>query len=196
MNSVTCFTKSIDSTRAAAAFADLSPDLHHCLHVRPSRYQHLVSTDPFQAGVELHELLPCLGTHQAFSPKDKGYFPYLAALRGYLHRLGVNSLVPEQRLASVAPVGHGRCDLLVHGGFASKGVVEIKVVHDLPARPDGLNLTQTGLYARLVAGWGDYDRVWAAVAYVDLRRHVIKVMSSRNASRLIFRAMDLWQEAA
>jgi len=199
MNSVTCFTKSLNPSRAATAFADVSPDSIRTLHVRPSRYQHLIDPNPLQAGIDLHAVLSLLGNRDPLSPKDKGYFPYLATLRGHLQHLGVESLVPEQPLAPVAPIGYSQCDLLVRGGrgLAPKGVVEIKVVQDDPEPRRGVHFCQTGLYARMAAGlWGDFDNVWAALVYMDLGRHTIDVLRFCTARQLIFRAMDLWQEAA
>jgi hypothetical protein len=196
MPCITKFTKNLDFRRADSAFRALKPDSILTLDVRPSRFQNRINPNPYQAGQELHGLLPCLGNDQPLSERDKGYFPYLATLRGHLRRIGVTSLVPEQPLTAVAPIGHGKCDLLVRGGLARKGVVEIKVLHECPDAPRGIHLAQTGLYARLIAGWSDFEDVWAALAYMDLQRHTIDVMCFKNARQLIFRAVDLWEQAA
>ena len=196
MNSVTHFTKALSRSVADKAFADVWPDFTHTVRVPPSRYLKLIAPDPFEAGKSLHDRLPLLGNNDSLSDSDRAYFPFLGSLRDYLRSVGVRSMTPEQPLASVASIGFSKCDLKVYGGLAPKGVIEVKVGRDCPQPSRGAHLAQLGLYARMIAGWGEYDQVWAALAYVDLHRQTIDVRCFSSTRKLIFRALELWEEAA
>jgi hypothetical protein len=196
MNSVTHFTKALSPFVADRAFADVWPDFTHTIRVPPSRYLDLIAFDPFEAGKSLHDRLPLLGNNDPLSDSDRAYFPFLGSLRDYLRTVGVKEITPEQPLAAVGPIGFSKCDLKVFGGLAPKGVIEVKTGRERPQPSRGTHLAQLGLYARMIAGWGDYDQVWAALAYVDLHRQTIDFRCFSTARKLIFRAMDLWEEAA
>jgi hypothetical protein len=199
MPPVTDITKSLHSSQIDKAFVGLRFDSHCALNVRPSKHQDLVSDDRLTAGIDFHHLLRRLNDRLPLSDKERAYFPYVAASRQYLFdELGVRRIIPDQRLVAVGSIGDSICDLKLEGGLhASRGVCEFKVVRrGYPGSPRGIDLAETGLYARMIAGRSDFDRVYAVLAYVDLFRHKVDVLYFRNAKDLIFRTVSLLKKAA
>lgn len=193
---VTTLTRSIPRYASDAAFSYLTPDIVRVSTVKPSRHTDLISTDPLTAGTEFASLLGRMGDNDTLSPKEKAYLPWMNALRGMVWDLGAWQMDIESPLVASGVVPHGICDLLVYGGPQRRGVVEVKVLTRGSVKtPRGRDLAQVGAYARLVAGKGSFDRVFAAVAYVELETRVVRLFGVSNARELVTTTLELFKAA-
>ena len=193
---VSIITRSLDKQTANAAYLGVCPDIVRTCAVPPGQYRHLVSSDPLTAGNELHALLGRMNDHNALSPTEKAYLPWIDAFRTAVRGLGVSKMDAEFALSSVGRVPGGVCDLLVRGGPQKRGVVEVKVLlHGTQEQPRGRDLAQLGSYARLIAGGGSFDHVWGAVAYIELDSHLVRIYGFKNARKLVTQTLELLRAA-
>jgi hypothetical protein len=193
---VTTLTRSIPRHTSDAAFSNFSPDIVRVSAVKPGRHAHLISADPLTAGIDFASLLERMGDNKPLSPEEKAYLPWMAALRKMVWDLGAWQMEIESPLGALGSVPQGICDLLVYGGPQRRGVIEVKVLTRGSVKiPRGRDLTQVGAYARLVAGKGSFDRVFAAVAYVELEARVVRLFGVSNARELVTTTLELFKAA-
>jgi hypothetical protein len=173
-----------------------SPEISETRAVIPSRDAALISSDLLQAGIDFHALLLRMADSAPFSKKEKGYLPYLTAMRGIIGDLGAYEMEIESPLKAHRAIPAGVCDLLVHGGPTDLAVVEVNVVRRgeiVTARP--LALLQLGAYARLVAGRRNFDSVWAAIAYIEIESKCVRFFATPSARGLATEAIERFQAA-
>jgi len=189
---ITAITRSLNPSDLAYAYANLHPDIERTSPVETTPLELLVPADPLAAGTAFHRLLTRMQDRNPLSNHEKALLPWLTALRGQLRQLGVRQMDAEAELCPFRETPHGVCDLLVTGGPAPQGVIEVKVVaKGSVASPRDRDLAQLGAYARLVARNRDYKQVWAGVAYVELRHRRVKLYGYSNVRKLVFDTADL-----
>ncbi len=128
--------------------------------------------------------------------KDRAYLPWIATLRQMLHDLGVSGMDVETKLKQRGAIPGGVCDLVVEGGPAHIGAIEVKVVTGSPlSAPRCSTLAQIGAYSRLVADRGSFDDVWAAVVHVELQTGKVRLFLWENSRPLATAAIDLFKAA-
>lgn len=180
---ITGLLKSIPTTRLGG----LDPDrvLDRPIHNGGTR---LAAWSTFRAGCVLHATLRRLGDARALSSHERLVWPYIAELRRALVSFGVHSIAVEQSLDRWAGLPGGTCDLLVKGGLAERGIIEVKVVQRLPAAPRPQGLAQAGGYLRLAARRESFERWWGAVAYIAVRDRRLRLFAYEDTRRLILSA--------
>jgi hypothetical protein len=156
----------------------------------------LLAKDPLTAGNDFASLLLRMGDSYPLSNHEKAYLPWLSALRTMVWNLGAWEIQIERPLAPIGCVPRGVCDLFVQGGPQRRGVVEVKVLaHGACNKPRGRDLMQVGAYARLASGQGSFDKVWAAVAYVELENCRVHLFGVKSARMLVTETMNLIRAA-
>ena len=194
--SVTTLTRSLPQRISDAAFRFLNPDIIRVSTVKVGPYSHLISPDPLTAGSDFASLLQRMGDIAPLASEEKAYLPWMVELRKMVWGLGAWKMEIESPLGSKGPIPHGICDLLVYGGPQHRGVIEVKVVTRGSVNiPRGRDLSQVGAYARLVAGNGSFDRVFAAVAYVELETPAVRLFGVSNARELVTTTLELFKAA-
>jgi len=189
---ITTITRSLTPSDLANAYANLHPDIERTGHVETSPLEFLVPTEPLDAGLAFHRLLTRMQDRNPLSNHEKALLPWLTALRVPLRQLGVRQMDAEADLRPFRGTPHGICDLLVTGGPAPQGVIEVKVITTgSVAAPRDRDLAQLGSYARLVARNRNYKQVWAGVAYVELRHRRVKLYGYSNVRKLVLDTTDL-----
>jgi len=140
---------------------------------------HMPEGDAYTHGVRLHALLNRIKDHEPLCAQERSYLPFLDALRTELRLHGVSFLHPEQKLAHPL-VGNGRCDILLEGGLAPKGVCEMKCTTTLPdeVRIDDLN--QLGRYGVMLGVADSRTWLWGCVAYVSVPSRAIRIFAYSN----------------
>lgn len=193
---VTTLTRSISRHATEAAFSSLAPDIVRVSRVNPGKHSKLISTDPLTAGNSFAALLERMGDNAPLSEEEKAYLPWMATLRKMVWDLGAWQMDIESPLGASGNVPRGVCDLLVYGGPQRRGVIEVKVVsRGSVVTPRGRDLAQVGAYARLVAGKGSFDRVFAAIAYVELEARLVRLIGVSNARDLVTSTLNLFKAA-
>lgn len=144
--------------------------------------------DPFWVGCNIP--LPRLNDGASLLPKERLLWPYVAALRTGLEKLGTSVIRAERELGQCDEL-HGACDLLVWGGLRRWGVVEVKVTKHAPDSPRPRDLTQLGGYLDLAAKRHEYNKWWGCVAYVSLSESTVTLFAFRDVHALIARSHDL-----
>lgn len=196
MKTVSILTRSLSQTSVAEAFNDLHPDIVHVKSVCMNQYRHLIARGPVEAGNTFHRLLCRMADHEPLSPGEKAYLPWLNALREMVRSLGGRKMEAEYGLRAVGDVPHGTCDLRVHGGPRKIGVIEVKVLTKGSFEcPRGRDYAQVASYAWLLAGAGSFDRIWAAVAYVELGCSQVRLVGFKNSRQLISKTLALLRAA-
>lgn len=193
---VTSLTRSISRHASAAAFNSLTPDIVRVSKVASGQHADLISTDPLTAGRTFAALLERMCDNAPLSPEEKAYLPWMSTLRTMVWGLGAWEMEIESPLKSVGNVPHGICDVLLYGGPKSRGVIEVKVIsRGSVLSPRGRDLVQVGAYARLLAGKGSFDDIFAAVAYVELETRVVRLFGVSNARELVTTTLELFKAA-
>lgn len=193
---VTTLTRSIPKHTSNAAFSSLSPDIIRVSSVKAGPHSHLISPDPLTAGNAFASLLQRMGDSGPLADEEKAYLPWMVELRKIVWGLGAWKMEIEAPLHSKGPTPRGICDLLVYGGPQHRGVIEVKVVTRGSVKtPRGRDLSQVGAYARLVAGKGSFDRVFAAVAYVELETPAVRLFGVSSARELVTTTLELFKAA-
>lgn len=193
---VTTLTRSIPRHTSDAAFSSLKPDIVRVSTVRPGTNSHLLSIDPLTAGNAFASLLERMGDNDPLSPEEKAYLPWMVTLRRMVWDMGAWQMDIESPLGGMGNVPRGVCDLLVYGGPQPRGVVEVKVVTRGSVEiPRGRDLAQVGAYARLIAGKGSFDQVFAAVAYIELEACVVRLLGVSSARKLVTTTLELFRAA-
>ena len=97
------------------------------------------------------------------------------AIRQEVHSCGGRFLRTERVLEAWMDTPRGRADIVAEGGGRT-GLVEVKVVKDLPDRPRDRDAVQLGGYVQLAVHWtSQLQRAWAMLAYVDLARGQLRI---------------------
>lgn len=135
-------------------------------------------------GQAFHELLKRLRDRNPLSADEKKMLPWLAAMRAALREVGAQRLEPEINLPGSGRLTKGRCDTIVHGGLATLGAVEVKVVDDLPSEPKEDHLFQASGYAVLAECAFTEHRIWVAVVYVSFRKRKVRIFYHKGSGRL------------
>jgi len=189
---ITTITRSLSSSDLENAYVNLIPDIERVARVEPTPLEFLVPAEPLEAGNAFHHLLTRMKDKAPLSNREKALLPWLTALRVQLRQLGVRQMSAEADLRAFRGTPHGVCDLLVAGGPAPQGVIEVKVVATgSVASPRDRDLAQLGAYARLAARNRNYKQVWAGVAYVELRHRRVRLYGYSNVRKLVFDTTDL-----
>jgi hypothetical protein len=137
-----------------------------------------------------------MGDNLPLSPKESAYFPWVSALRRTVWALGASEMEIDADLIARGSIPHGTCDLLVHGGPATLGVIEAKViVSGTQETLRGRDLAQLAAYARLIAGRGSFDEVWAGLAYIELETRLVRLAVFNSSRPLVLRTLDLLRAA-
>lgn len=196
---VTTLTRSLSQTKSTAAFSSFKPDILRCRPVKVFGPTHLISSDPLQAGNDFSALLKRMGDSDPLTPKEKAYLPWMVVLRQMIWALGASEMDIELPLSPCGGVPKGVCDLLVHGGPKSRGVIEVKVISRGEVQtPRGRDLAQLGAYARLVVGRShdsDFDSVYAGVAYIELESRKVRLYAVSGAQDLVAATIQLLRAA-
>ncbi len=193
---VTTLTRSISRHVSDAAFSSLAPDIVRVARIKPGRHDGLASADPLTAGNAFAALLERMGDNAPLSQEEKAYLPWMVTLRKMVWDLGAWQMDIESPLDALGNVPRGVCDLLVHGGPQRRGVIEVKVVsRGSVLIPRGRDLAQVGAYARLIAGKGSFDRVFAAIAYIELETRLVRLVGFSNARDLVTTTLNLFKAA-
>ena len=193
---VTTLTRSIPRHISDAAFSSLNPDIIRVSAVKPGRYTHLISAEPLTAGTAFASFLERMGDNDPLAPEEKAYLPWMVALRKMVWDLGAWQMDIESILDARGNVPRGVCDLLIYGGPQHRGVVEVKVItRGSVEKARGRDLAQVGAYARLIAGKGSFDRVFAGVAYIELETRVVRLIGVSNARQLVTTTLGLLRAA-
>lgn len=194
--SITDITRSLSHATAAAAFQGIEPDQIRTSPVRRLKYLHLISSDPLTAGNDIHRLLERMGDNKPLSAAESAYFPWISTLRRLVWDLGADQMDIDVALSSQGRVPHGTCDLLVHGGPRRRGIIEVKVIaKGTQSKPRARDLTQLAAYARLQAGRGSFDQVWAGLAYLELEQRTVRLMIYNNSREIILPTLALLRAA-
>lgn len=90
----------------------------------------------------------------------------------------------------------GEPDVVVHGGPQKLGVIEVKVVDQLPSRPAHEHLLQVGAYAAHVARGDCFSHPWAGVVYVSFKRAQLDLFVYHDASSMARKSRALLAQAA
>jgi hypothetical protein len=160
-----------------------APD-HHCFH-----------SSAFVDGCRLHELFQRMGDNGPLSAMEKRYLPWMSALRTTLRDIGVKRFEAEHPLSRWKNIPAGVCDLHLTGGPTPEGVLELKVVRQLPSAPLAKDLVQIGAYATLADTYS-YDRIWAALAYASISEAHIRLFIFEDIATLTGKAEGLFAAAA
>lgn len=154
------------------------------------------SLTPLESGTKFHHALRRFVEDKRSSPKYRAYLPWIATLRQMLCDLGVSGMEVETKLKQRGAIPGGVCDLVVEGGLAHIGAIEVKVITGTPlASPRCATLAQIGAYSRLVADRGSFDDVWAAVAHIELQTGKVRLFLWENSRALATAAIDLFKAA-
>ena len=189
---ISTITRSLSPSDLANAYANLHPDIERATSVETNPLEFLVPAEPLDAGNAFHRLLTRMKDQAPLSNHEKALLPWLTALRVQLRQLGVQRMNAEKQLRAFRETPQGVCDLLVTGGPAPQGVIEVKVIASGSiAAPRGRDLAQLGAYARLVARNHSYKKFWAGVAYVELGQQQVKLFGYSSVRKLVFDTNDL-----
>lgn len=193
---VTTLTRSISQAQSNAAFNTLKPDILRCQSVKVAGATHLISSDPLQAGNHFAALLKRMGDSDPLTPTEKAYLPWMLVLRQMIWDLGAWEMEIESPLKACGGIPRGVCDLLVRGGPKKRGVIEVKVISRGEIHvPRGRDLAQVGAYARLVAGHGQFDHVFAGVAYIELESRKVRLYAVSGVNQLVQATVQLLRAA-
>lgn len=194
--SITDITRSLNQHTANRVFHDIVPDAIDEAAVRRVRHPELIAKDPLLAGNTIHRLLSRMADNDPLSPVESAHFPWVSALRRLVWSLGANQMDIDVNLPAHGHVPHGTCDLLVHGGPKPRGILEVKVIaKGAKSSPRARDLVQLAAYARLCAGKGSFDDLWAGLAYLELETRMVRLMVYNNARDIIVPALPLIRAA-
>lgn len=140
----------------------------------------------FADGCRLHDQLAAGGSH-----------PVVGAICHECRKRGARVVRAERSLASWCDTPSGRADIVATGPGVI-GVVELKVVAQLPDEPRSRDALQLGGYVALAAHWSNQlQRAWALLAYVDLDAGRLRLFEFRGRElRELVRASREVLEAA
>ena len=164
--------------------------------MKPNQHSALIPSDPREAGSDFHRLLLRMADSGPLVDRERAYLPWLTPARKFIWNLGVTELEIEKKLHGFAGLPNGVCDLLAHGGPQALGPIEVKVIRngslDSPRHKD---LAQLGAYARLAASHRSFDRMWAALLYVEIENKRICMRGFSSARGLIETSVALIRAA-
>ncbi|HOX64000.1 MAG TPA: hypothetical protein PLL56_14145 [Verrucomicrobiota bacterium] len=91
------------------------------------------------------------------------------AIRREVHTCGGKFIRTEQLYAAWCDTPRGRADIVATGPKGRTGLIEVKVVKELPDHPRDRDAVQLGGYVQLQFHWTSQLRQgWAMLVYVDL----------------------------
>jgi len=192
--SITTDIRSLPRQSISLSMGELVPDTIQTISVTPMPKCALGNENAYLLGCRFVQLLLRQNDHGRLSHREKEMLPWMTALRVELRRLGVTGIRSEVSLPSTEHIAGGRCDLLVEGGHATNGVIEVKVSHTTPSAVPPECLAQLGGYSHLLAEQSGKP-VWAAAAWVNFRTNTVRVFTFKDASRLGEKARDLLNAA-
>lgn len=179
-HSVTSIIRNASEKVLNRAFTANTPDDIYDLVLSPHLHCPRVGRIDCAAGERFHRDLAASVNGQWI---DRQYWPYTRVLRDWLKDNGVTRVWSEWEFREGYRVV-GCCDLLVKGGANARGVVEVKLINNLPEMPPGDNQCQLGLYARKAAAkFQDFDSYWGALAYVHPLSRSIRVFEWTKMGR-------------
>lgn len=143
-----------------------------------------IASDNFTLGVRFHGLLKRIKDFGPLDAKEKALLPYLNTVRHELRTMGVKHIDPEVRLRGIHPLPNARCDMLLKGGLAPVGVVEVKVTSAVPDGPADAHLMQLAVYEELVARNHHQNRLWGCVAYVSFIQKQVRLFAYRDVTTI------------
>lgn len=145
----------------------------------------------FRIGCRLHALFERIADHDPLSRAEKMLLPWLTSLRDDLRSMGVYFIEPEITIDDDGGLPSGRCDLLVHGGPASMGVIELKVTD--ATEPSPASLLQLGGYLSLVDALPEKDAraPWGAIAHASMPDRCWRMFVFRRTGHLRKAAFNL-----
>jgi len=193
---VTDITRSLSKSTTEHAFNGIVPDSIHEARVRRIKHPELLSTDPLDAGNTIHGLLSRMADNDPLTPVESAHFPWVSSLRRLVWGLGADQMDIDVALSAHGHVPHGTCDLLVYGGPKPRGILEVKVIaKGAKSSPRARDLVQLAAYARLCAGRGSFDDLWAGLAYLELETRMVRLMVYNNARDIIVPALPFLRAA-
>ena len=182
---------------AAAALAAVPPPIMYDVPVFVPSGVAAVPDDPFGAGCRFHHLLRRMRDTGPLSAEEKTYLPWLSALRAGLRSIGARHIEPEVPLHCLGSVPAGICDLRVDGGPADRGIVEVKVVAELPTvTPRMRDVVQLSAYVALSRRPWRRRSVWGAITYVSFRDRVVRLFVYEDAAAMERSAEHMFAAAA
>lgn len=191
------FARSACPFAAAAALATVPPPALFDVPVCVPPGVAAVPDDTFGAGCHFHALLRRMADNDPLSTEEKTYLPWLSALRTGLRSIGARRIEPEVPLHCLGSVPAGVCDLRVGGGPADRGIVEVKVVTELPTTaPRTKDIVQLAAYVALSVNPWRRRSVWGAIAYVSFRDQVVRLFVFEDAATMGESAERLFAAAA
>ena len=126
------------------------------------------SGNPYRDGCLLHKALGGDGNAEFRDVVD--------AIRREVHSQGGKFLRTERLFEAWMDTPRGRADIVATGPKGRTGLIEVKVVKELPAHPRDRDAVQLGGYVQLAVHWSsDLPRAWALLVYVDLARGQIRI---------------------
>lgn len=161
--------------------------------VRTIQVKHPLRTTEsnFRIGCRLHSLFERIADHGPLSRREKALLPWMTSLRNELRSIGVRFIEPEVAISDDTGFPSGRCDLLVHGGPAAMGVIEIKVTD--ASEPSAASILQLGGYLSLVDGLRERGArdPWGAIAHASMREGCWRLFVFRHTDGLRNAACEL-----
>src|SRR6187402_1484149 len=146
--SVSTAVKALNPATATAAYLDANPDFTRTVAVSANGSAHLLPTDPLRAGSAMHRSLLLMCHDNELTGVEKAFYPWIAALRKEIWKLGAHKMDIEAKLESIGNVPAGVADLLVYGGPRRTGTIEIKTfTKGRHLRPSGRATAQSAAYA-------------------------------------------------
>jgi len=139
-HTITSIVRNTSTRSLSRAFAGLDPDQIYDLELSPRLRCSTVGRIDCAAGQRFHSDLATSISGQWI---DRQYWPYTRVLRDWLKDAGVTNIWSEWEFRSHRRVV-GYCDLLVKGGPNARGVVEVKLVNNLPEVPPSDDQCQVG----------------------------------------------------
>lgn len=194
--SITTITRSLSERSIINGLKGVEPEIPVTCGIDLRRRNPLADVDPYFAGVRFHALLRRISDHDRLSPGERAMLPWLSAMRAELRSAGVTRITPEVAFPGRDGLPAGICDLVVQGGPADFGAIEVKVCDHLPAAPSCQHILQVGGYAAALLANHQQHRVWAALVYVCFREELIRLFCFRKTDALIRNATALLAEEA
>lgn len=196
--SITSIARSLSESAIIRGMRGLPFDKRRAISVPLETSNQLADADAYFLGCSFHALLRRLrlSDREALSKQEKMMLPWLSALRSTLRDMGVKNMDPLVRFPARGGLPGGEPDLVVHGGPQKLGVIEVKVVDRLPARPAHEHLLQVGAYAAHIARRADFCHPWVGVVYVSFRTAQLDLFVYHDARSMARKSRALLAQAA
>ena len=157
--------------------ADYNQTRH--ISVDPSK---VPSADAYYLGLRFHALMrKC--EDDPVRPQQNELMPWCSVVRDELRSVGVTRVESEVSLRAARGLPAGRCDLIVHGGLAPLGIVEVKVVNKIGGS-ETKALLQVAGYAELLSAQRDFKSPWLGLVFVSFAERKVAFQFHRGSTRL------------